>query len=186
MFHVKPAEAAPPAPASAATVFGGRLGLAERYADALAREATVRGLIGPAEVPRLWERHLVNCAVLGELVPSGSRVVDVGSGAGLPGIPLALARPDLSVVLVEPLLRRSGWLEDIVDRLQLASVRVVRSRAEELHGSLSAPVVTARAVAPMERLARWCLPLVEPGGQLLAIKGRGAQAELHEAAAGLR
>jgi 16S rRNA (guanine527-N7)-methyltransferase len=176
-------EAAPPA---AATIFGSRLELAERYAVLLANEATVRGLIGPGELPRLWTRHLMNCAVLEELIPPGAHVIDVGSGAGLPGIPLAIARPDLTITLVEPLLRRSGWLDDVVGRLGLTAVEVRRDRAEELAGSLSAGVVTARAVAPMGRLARWCLPLVSPGGELLAMKGQGAEAELAVAAPQLR
>jgi 16S rRNA (guanine527-N7)-methyltransferase len=120
-------------------VFGDRLDLAVRYAELLAADAIVRGLIGPAEVPRLWVRHLINCAVLGELIAPGRRVLDVGSGAGLPGLPLAIARPDLEVVLVEPLLRRSTWLEETVERLGLTSVEVRRGRAEELAGSLSAP-----------------------------------------------
>jgi 16S rRNA (guanine527-N7)-methyltransferase len=152
-----------------------------RYADLLAQQATVRGLIGPAEVPRLWERHLLNCAVIGELVDGGRRVLDIGSGAGLPGLPLAIARPDLQVVLVEPLLRRVRWLQETVDGLGLSHVEVRRGRAEELVGALSAPVVTARAVAPLERLATWCLPLVEPGGELLAMKGASAARELEDA-----
>lgn len=177
---------APRPPAEAAAVFGDRLDAAVRYADLLADEATVRGLIGPAEAPRLWSRHLLNCAVLGELVADGVEVVDIGSGAGLPGIPLAIARPDLTVVLVEPLLRRATWLEDVVGRLDLASVRVVRARAEELHRTLRAPVATARAVAPIDRLARWCLPLLTSGGQLLAMKGRTARTELDQAGPALR
>jgi 16S rRNA (guanine527-N7)-methyltransferase len=167
-------------------VFGDRLDLAVRYAELLATDAIVRGLIGPAEVPRLWIRHLINSAVLGELIAPGRRVLDVGSGAGLPGLPLAIARPDLEVVLVEPLLRRSSWLEETVERLGLTSVEVRRGRAEELAGSLSAPVVTARAVAPLDRLATWCLPLVAPGGELLAMKGQGARAELEGASEHLR
>jgi 16S rRNA (guanine527-N7)-methyltransferase len=175
-----------PTPSAAAAIFGSRLELAERYADLVATEATVRGLIGPGELPRIWTRHLMNCAVLEELIPSDAHVIDVGSGAGLPGIPLAIARPDLTVTLVEPLLRRSGWLDDIVGRLGLTTVTVRRARAEDLVGSLSAGVVTARAVAPMGRLARWCLPLVSPDGELLAMKGQGAEAELAVAAPQLR
>jgi 16S rRNA (guanine527-N7)-methyltransferase len=177
---------APPPPAEAAVVFGDRLDLAVRYAELLATEAIVRGLIGPAELPRLWARHLINSAVLGELIAPGTRVLDIGSGAGLPGLPLAIARPDLNVVLVEPLLRRSSWLDETVQRLGLSSVEVRRGRAEELAGSLSAPVVTARAVAPLDRLATWCLPLVDAGGELLAIKGQGAQDELDRASDQLR
>jgi 16S rRNA (guanine527-N7)-methyltransferase len=171
----EPIEATPPA---AATIFGPRLDLATRYAELLADEATVRGLIGPAEISRLWSRHLLNSAAIAELVPAGVEVIDVGSGAGLPGIPLAIARPDLRLTLVEPLLRRSTWLETVVDRLGLTGVRVIRGRAEGLAGQLSAPCVIARAVAPMERLARWCLPLVQGGGELLAMKGDTASREL--------
>ena len=177
---------APPPPPEATAVFGDRLGLAVQYADLLATDATERGLIGPAEVPRLWVRHLINCAVLGELIAPGSRVLDVGSGAGLPGLALAIARPDLDVVLIEPLLRRSGWLAETVERLGLTSVEVRRARAEELAGTVSARVVTARAVAPLDRLATWCLPLVAADGELLAMKGQGAQAELDGAREQLR
>lgn len=173
-------------PPVAAALFGDRLALAEQYAGLLAEQAVVRGLIGPAELPRLWSRHLLNCAVLAELVPADAHLVDVGSGAGLPGVVLAIARPDLQVTLVEPLLRRSSWLEDVVRELGLTQVTVHRARAEELAGRLAAAVVTARAVAPMDRLARWCLPLVAPGGELLAMKGRGAAAELAVAAPRLR
>ncbi|WFE30658.1 16S rRNA (guanine(527)-N(7))-methyltransferase RsmG [Solwaraspora sp. WMMD791] len=172
-------------PTAAAEIFGPqRLPLAVRYADLLATEGTLRGLIGPREVPRLWDRHLLNCAVLGELVPTGSTVVDVGSGAGLPGLALAIARPDLSVVLVEPLARRTAFLAEAVDLLGLTgAVEVVRGRAEELVRSrpdCAAPIVTARAVAPLDRLVGWCLPLVEPGGRLLAMKGGSAAAEVAE------
>lgn len=172
-------------PAAAAEIFGPqRLPLAVRYADLLATEGTLRGLIGPREVPRLWDRHLLNCAVLGELVPTGSTVVDVGSGAGLPGLALAIARPDLSVILVEPLARRTAFLVEAVDLLGLGgSVEVVRGRAEELGRSRpdgAAPIVTARAVAPLDRLVGWCLPLAEPGGRLLAMKGGSAAAEVAE------
>jgi 16S rRNA (guanine527-N7)-methyltransferase len=173
-------------PSAAAEIFGDRLGLAERYAALLAEQATVRGLIGPGEVPRLWSRHLMNCAALGELLPMGVEVIDVGSGAGLPGIPLAIARPDLQVTLVEPLLRRSTWLDEVVQELGLKRVEVVRGRAEELAGARSAGFVTARAVAPLDRLVGWCLPLVQPGGELLAMKGQAAADELAAAAPRLR
>jgi 16S rRNA (guanine527-N7)-methyltransferase len=173
-------------PDAAQPIFADRLALAVEYGELLADEATTRGLIGPAEVGRLWTRHLLNSAALAELVPEGVDVIDVGSGAGLPGIPLAIARPDLTVTLVEPLLRRSSWLDSIVERLGLTTVTVVRGRAEDLAGSLSAACVTARAVAPMDRLAGWCLPLVRAGGELLAMKGQGAAAELAAAEPRLR
>ncbi|HEU4348106.1 MAG TPA: 16S rRNA (guanine(527)-N(7))-methyltransferase RsmG [Actinoplanes sp.] len=168
-------------PGAAASVFGAELDRAVAYAEILATEGTVRGLIGPREVPRLWDRHLLNSAVVAELVPPGARVVDAGSGAGLPGIPLALARPDLAVTLLEPLARRHDFLVECLTRLGLDSVRVVRGRAEEgpVRRSLAgADVVTARAVAPLDRLAGWCLPLLRPGGRLLAVKGDTADAEL--------
>ena len=171
----------PDPPPAAARVFGPDLERAVAYAQLLATDGTVRGLIGPREVPRLWDRHLLNSAVVAELVPHAARVVDIGSGAGLPGIPLALARSDLAVTLVEPLARRHAFLTDCVSRLGLSTVAVVRGRAEEgpVRRQLAgADVVTARAVAPLERLAGWCLPLLRTGGQLLALKGDTAAEEL--------
>ncbi len=172
--------AGPPAGLAAvsATVFGEQLPVAERYAELLATDGVVRGLIGPREVPRLWERHLLNCAVLGELLPDGASVIDVGSGAGLPGIVLGIVRPDLQITLLEPLARRVTFLDEVVAGLGLAGVTVVRGRAEESVGKLSAAVVTARAVAPLDRLAGWCLPLAAPGGRLLAMKGTTAAEEI--------
>ena len=169
-------------------MFGvGRLPLAERYAELLATEGVVRGLIGPREAPRLWDRHLLNCAVLAEVVPRGATVADVGSGAGLPGLVLAIARPDLDVTLIEPLLRRTRFLDEVVAELGLTDqVAVLRGRAEEVAGERTFDVVTARALAPLERLARWCLPLVAPHGELVAMKGASAVAEVATAAAALR
>jgi 16S rRNA (guanine527-N7)-methyltransferase len=181
---------APPAPETAQGVFSRALPTAERFADLLAGEATVRGLIGPREVPRLWERHLLNCAVITDLMPAGSTVCDVGSGAGLPGIALAIRRPDLQVTLVEPLLRRTTFLELAVSTMGLTNVTVHRGRAEELQGdSEGGPVfdvVTSRAVAPMDRLARWSLPLVRDGGLFLAMKGASATEELRSASREIR
>ena len=171
----------PAVPAEAGSVFGPAVDAAAEYARLLATEGTVRGMIGPREVPRLWERHLLNSAAIASLVPVGARVVDVGSGAGLPGIPLALARPDLTVTLLEPLARRVAFLTECVHRLRLERVTVVRGRAEEgpIRRQLGgADVVTARAVAPLDKLAGWCLPLLRPGGLLLAMKGSTAAAEL--------
>lgn len=156
----------------------GRLELAERYVGWLADAGVVRGLIGPREAPRLWERHLLNCAVLGEVVPEGVKVCDVGSGAGLPGLVLAIARPDLQVDLVEPLLRRTTFLEEVVADLGLDGVRVVRARADALHGERTYDVVTSRAVAPLERLLGWCLPLVSPQGAMVAMKGSSVTEEI--------
>ncbi len=177
---------APPAPAAARGVFSDRLESAERYAELLASQGVIRGLIGPRETPRLWERHLLNCAVLGELLPRYSTVCDIGSGAGLPGVVLAIARPDLTVTLVEPLLRRTTFLEEAVEALGLDQVEVVRARAEELHGRRRFDVVTSRAVAPLPKLARWSLPLTRPGGTVVAMKGASAQAEVDDARRELR
>ncbi|OLT40193.1 hypothetical protein BJF86_05165 [Serinicoccus sp. CNJ-927] len=177
---------APEPPPQAREVFGSRLTLAAEYADLLATTGIEHGLIGPREAERLWDRHLVNCAVLGELLDQGSSVIDLGSGAGLPGIVLAIARPDLRVELVEPLLRRTTWLERTKAELGLPNVRVHRGRAEELAGVLSSPVVTARAVASLDKLVRWSVPLLEEGGRLLALKGEAAERELEEAAPMLR
>lgn len=163
--------------------------MAEAFAELLTEEATVRGLIGPREVPRLWERHLLNCAVITELMAEGSSVCDIGSGAGLPGLVLAIRRPDLKLTLVEPLLRRTTFLELAVSTMGLGNVTVHRGRAEEMHGesdwSGGFDVVTSRAVAPMARLAGWSLPLVRSGGRLLAMKGSSAQDELDAAAKAL-
>jgi 16S rRNA (guanine527-N7)-methyltransferase len=177
MFHVKPSPA-PTAPPVAADVFGDRLELARRYADLLASEATVRGLIGPREVDRLWERHLLNCAVVTDLVPPDASVCDVGSGAGLPGLVMAIRRPDLAVTLLEPLLRRTTFLEHAVLELGLTGVHVVRGRAETATGLGLFDVVTSRAVAPMDRLSEWSLPLARSGGQFLAMKGSSVHTEL--------
>ena len=152
--------------------------LAVRFAEILADTGVSHGLIGPREVPRLWERHVLNCAVVADAFPDGTGVVDVGSGAGLPGVALAIVRPDLDVRLVEPMLRRTQWLSAVVSELGLGNVTVHRGRAEELVGTVSAPFVTARAVARLDRLARWCVPLLEPGGTLVAMKGRSAAEEL--------
>jgi 16S rRNA (guanine527-N7)-methyltransferase len=168
----------PPTPPQAAGVFASRLPLAERYAGWLADAGVVRGLIGPREVPRLWDRHLLNCAVLADGVPDGASVADIGSGAGLPGLVLAIRRPDLQVTLVEPLLRRTTFLEEVVADLGLDHVEVVRGRAEQLHGKRTFDVVTSRAVAPLERLLGWSLPLCASGGQVLAIKGSSAAEEV--------
>ncbi|WP_436525101.1 16S rRNA (guanine(527)-N(7))-methyltransferase RsmG [Actinoplanes sp. HUAS TT8] len=167
--------------AVAAEVFGDRLELAGRFTQLLATEGVVRGLIGPRETPRLWERHLVNCGVMSQLFPFGASVVDVGSGAGLPGIVLAVARPDLRITLVEPLARRTAFLDEVVDELDLDNVTVVRGRAEEVVSEVGgADIVTARAVAALDRLAGWCLPLAAVGGRLLALKGASAEEEIGE------
>lgn len=177
----------PPAPEQARVVFGGSLARAVRYTELLADAGVRRGLIGPREVPRLWERHLLNCAVLSEVVPEEVSLCDVGSGAGLPGIPLALTRPDLRITLLEPLLRRINFLQEAVEELGLGNVTVERGRAEEVLGRLKpVDVVTARAVAPLDRLAGWGLPLLRPYGKMLALKGDTAEEELKSARETLR
>lgn len=185
MFHVKHGEQAPAPepPPEAAQVFGDRLSTARRYADLLAGPGVERGLLGPREVDRLWDRHLLNSAAVGELLDAGERVADIGSGAGLPGIPLAIARPDLRITLVEPLLRRSDFLREAVDELGLADVKVVRGRAEdravrEEVGECDA--VVSRAVASLDKISRWSLPLLRAGGRMVAMKGERAQAEIDE------
>ncbi|MDQ0582155.1 16S rRNA (guanine(527)-N(7))-methyltransferase RsmG [Streptomyces rishiriensis] len=176
----------PPAPEVAREVFGDRFGDAVRYAELLAEAGVQRGLIGPREVPRLWERHMLNCAVLSEVVPEGVTVCDVGSGAGLPGIPLALVREDLKITLLEPLLRRTNFLTEVVELLGLDHVTVARGRAEEVMGTMPpVHVVTARAVAPLDRLATWGIPLLRPYGEMLALKGDTAEEELKSASTAL-
>ncbi|HEY3749975.1 MAG TPA: 16S rRNA (guanine(527)-N(7))-methyltransferase RsmG [Pseudonocardiaceae bacterium] len=165
---------------AAQRLFGERLPLAERFVALLTEHGVSRGLIGPREVDRLWDRHVLNSAAIAELVPESATLVDVGSGAGLPGIPLAIARPDLRVTLLEPMARRIAWLTEVVDELGI-DVQVVRGRAEEpdvRRAVGGVDVVTARAVAPLAKLAGWCLPLVAPGGVLLALKGESANEEL--------
>jgi len=170
------------APEAAAIVFGDALDAARRYAEILAGAGGERGLIGPREVARLWDRHLLNSVAVAELLAEGERIADIGSGAGLPGIPLALARPDLEVILIEPLLRRTTFLTEVVQELGL-DVAVIRGRAEdpavrERVGRVDA--VVSRAVAPLDKLTRWSLPLLRPGGRMLAIKGERAQKEVDE------
>ena len=168
-----------PAPPEAAGVFGGTLDQARRYAELLATDGVTRGLIGPRETERLWDRHLLNCAVVAELLPEQGELVDIGSGAGLPGIVLAMLRPSLQVILLEPLLRRSVFLEECVAELGLSNATVVRARAEEKAAAqIQADIATARAVAPLDRLAGWAARLLRPGGELLAIKGQSAAEEI--------
>jgi 16S rRNA (guanine527-N7)-methyltransferase len=163
-----------------------RLPLAERYVELLATDAVERGLIGPREAPRLWDRHVLNCVAVSAAVPAGATVADLGSGAGLPGLVLAVARPDVQITLVEPLQRRTVFLDAVVAELALDHVRVVRARAEQLHGAERFDVVTARALAPLSRLLGWAMPLVASSGELVAMKGSSAEAEVAEAAPVLR
>jgi 16S rRNA (guanine527-N7)-methyltransferase len=174
-----PAPAAlPPPPVEAPGVFGPALGTARRFAELLATDGVTRGLIGPRETARLWDRHLLNCAVVADLVPEDVELVDIGSGAGLPGVVLAMLKPRVRVILLEPMLRRSVFLEECVAKLGLPNATVVRGRAEEMAGVIQADVATARAVAPLDRLAGWAAGVLKPGGQILAIKGESAAEEL--------
>ena len=181
MFHVKHVEVSA-APGVAATLFGSRLDRAQRYAEILAGAGVERGLLGPREVDRLWDRHILNSAAIAELLETGERVADIGSGAGLPGIPLALARPDLRVTLIEPLLRRSEFLREVVDELGL-DMTIVRGRAEDLSvrqqvGEMDA--VVSRAVASLDKLTKWSMPLLRLDGRMAAIKGERAEQEIRE------
>ena len=170
-------------PEAATAIFGpSRVDVAERYAELLAGAGVERGVLGPHEIDRIWDRHLLNSAAVAELMQPGERVVDIGSGAGLPGLPLAIARPDLKVVCVESMLRRAGFLAEVVAELGL-EVDVIRGRAEDpavrdrVGGS---DVAVSRAVAALDKLTRWSLPLLRPGGRMVAIKGERAPDEVHQ------
>ncbi len=165
-----------PDPATTAALFRHGDKRIYQYVDLLSTVGVERGLIGPSETHRVWERHIFNCAVIAPAFPSGARIADIGSGAGLPGLVLALARPDLVVTLIEPLLRRTTFLAEVVELLALTNTRVLRARAEEVEEQFDA--VTARAVAPLTRLLGWALPLCRAGGELIAMKGQAAEAEL--------
>ena len=182
--EVTAGSAVPAPPEVLARRFGPGAELLARYAGWLAGPGTVRGLLGPREVSRLWERHLLNSVALQELLPHGARLVDIGTGAGLPGLAVACVRPDVTVDLVESLLRRTDFLTEVVAALELTDrVRVTRGRAEDItvrNTVGSAQFVTARAVAPLDRLVRWSFPLLRPGGSLLAVKGASAEDELAE------
>lgn len=176
-------------PPAAAEVFGENLDKAVAYHESLATDGSLRGFIGPREIPRLWERHILNCAVIGEAMAPGITVADIGSGAGLPGIPLAIARPDLRITLIEPLLKRSVYLGEVVDKLGLDNVTVIRGRAEEKavrRAVGTVDVVTSRAVAPLGKLAAWSLPLVKVGGRMIAMKGSSVNEEIERDATEIR
>jgi 16S rRNA (guanine527-N7)-methyltransferase len=182
---VLPRPGAVPPPA-AREIFGPAFPLARRYADMLATAGVIRGLIGPREASRLWDRHLLNCAVVADLVPRPATLLDIGSGAGLPGIVLAMLLPDVQVTLLEPMARRVAFLNECRAGLGLRNVTVQRARAEDVRGQVRADVVTARAVAPLDRLAGLAMPLVRPGGMVLALKGERAAAEADAAGPVLR
>ena len=174
-----------PVPDSAASVFGTALPVAVRYAGILATRGVAHGLLGPREVPRLWERHLLNCAVVAELIePRTGTLTDIGSGAGLPGLVLAMLRPGTAITLLEPMERRCRFLAECVAELELGNASVLRGRAEDV--TVRTEVVTARAVAPLPRLAELAVGVVQPGGMVLAIKGRTAAEELKAARPVLR
>jgi len=166
---------------AAEKIFGERLDLAKRYVEHLATSGTERGLIGPREIPRLWSRHVLNCAVIESAIAMDSHVADVGSGAGLPGLCLAIARPDLELTLIEPLERRVIWLQEVVDDLGLDNVSIMRTRAELAVGLIDADVVTARAVSALSNLAGLTIPLLNGRGEVVAIKGRSAGEEIEKA-----
>lgn len=168
-----------PEPESAQRIFGPGLPLVRRYAADLGRFGVELGLIGPLEPPRLWTRHLLNCGLVAPLVPEGASLADVGSGAGLPGLVLAAARPDLTVTLIEPMERRVVWLQDEVGRLGLENTRVLRARGEEVGEQYD--VVTARAVGALSKLLPVVVPLVRPDGSLALMKGSGVDAEIRAA-----
>ena len=175
-----------PVPESAARIFGDACAQVEAFASLLVAEGELRGLIGPRELPRLWTRHLLNSSAVARFVPRDVRFADVGSGAGFPGIVVAIMRPDLHVHLIEPMERRTTWLEDVTRELSLTNVTVVRARAEELHGSVTYDAVGARAVAALKKLVPWVAPLIAPGGGLVALKGERAALEVDDATKVLR
>ncbi|MDO5033824.1 MAG: 16S rRNA (guanine(527)-N(7))-methyltransferase RsmG [Actinomycetaceae bacterium] len=162
-------------------LFGAHFANMEHFARMLVDEGELRGLIGPRELPRIWSRHIVNSAAVLEFIPNGVQVLDVGSGAGFPGLVIAIARPDLDVHLVEPMARRCEWLADVVDEIGLDNVTIHNVRAEELHHVGQADVVTSRAVANLKQLTKWTMPLVLPGGKMVALKGRKAREEVNAA-----
>ncbi|WP_038586638.1 16S rRNA (guanine(527)-N(7))-methyltransferase RsmG [Corynebacterium glutamicum] len=176
-------------PPAAAEIFGDNLEKAIAYHESLATDGSVRGFIGPREVPRLWDRHILNCGVIGEAMDEGISVADIGSGAGLPGIPLAIARPDLNITLIEPLLKRSVYLNEVKEALNLDNVTVIRGRAEEKVVRKQVglvDIVTSRAVASLGKLATWSLPLVKIGGRMVAMKGSSVEEEIERDAKEIR
>lgn len=172
-----------PMPISAQAIFGSELPKAIQFAEMLASKSDELGLLGPRELPKLWSRHILNSAIVSRLLNSGERVADVGSGAGFPGIPMAIARPDVAFDLIEPMERRATWLQDVVRALDLNNVRVLRVRAEDV-GVATYDVATARAVASTDKLLRLLVPLVRASsnGRVIAIKGQRVEEEISEAA----
>ena len=167
-------------PAAAVAIFGDQIDQARSFAQTLANDSDELGLLGPRELDKLWSRHILNSAVVAELVKPGDKVADVGSGAGLPGIPMAIARPDAEFVLIEPMERRSNWMLQVVEDLGLKNVRILRSRAEDATEQ-DFDIVTARAVAALDKLLKMCVPLLKPRGALIALKGSKAADEIANA-----
>ena len=169
-------------PAAAADIFGSQLDLARAYTDRLAKDSETFGLLGPRELPRIWGRHVINSALLSDLVPAGSKVADIGSGAGLPGLPMAIAKPDAHFTLIEPMERRSNWLQQVISDLGINNVDVIRSRAEEVQRT-DFDIATARAVAALDKLLRLLTPLIRgsEGKTVLAMKGSRAPEEIIDA-----
>ncbi|WP_246857748.1 16S rRNA (guanine(527)-N(7))-methyltransferase RsmG [Oerskovia sp. KBS0722] len=166
--------------------FGDAYPAVARFAEMLHDQGELRGLIGPREVPRIWERHILNSAAVVQFLPGEGTIADIGSGAGLPGIVIAAMRPGAQVLLIEPMERRCAWLSEVVDELELSNVEVKRGRAEEYHGAFQCEAVTSRAVAALEKLARMSLPLVERGGEMVVLKGRNVINEIEPARKVLR
>ncbi len=169
-------------PKAAADIFGPQLELARAYTDRLAKDSETFGLLGPRELPRIWGRHVINSALLSELVPAGSKVADIGSGAGLPGIPMAIAQPDAHFTLIEPMERRSGWLQQVIEDLGIRNADVIRARAEEVERT-DFDIATARAVAALDKLLKLLTPLIRgsEGKTVLAMKGSRAPEEILDA-----
>ena len=168
-------------PAAATTLAGERISVLRTFVDRLATEGELRGLIGPLELPRLWTRHIVNSALLAPLFVTGQRVADIGTGGGMPGLVLAIVRPDVEFRLIEPMERRCAWLTECVDELGLTNVTVLRGRAEEFHGAFEVDVVTARAVTALRKLVPLTVPLLRDGGHTMFLKGAGVDAEIDAA-----
>jgi 16S rRNA (guanine527-N7)-methyltransferase len=167
-------------PESAKAIFGPQIDRARAFAQKLANDSDDLGLLGPRELDKLWSRHILNSAVVSETVQPGDHVADVGSGAGLPGIPMAIAMPEAHFVLIEPMERRSNWMLEVIEELGLTNAEVRRARAEEVT-DLKFDIVTARAVAALDKLLRLCVPLLKPGGSLVALKGSKASEEIEAA-----